>query len=617
MADVKPQNLFGVAVQNVAHLSFSAGGGWFIRYHDGTARISMNGSLPQSFHRLAASYIQTAGFYSPQQTNLQYVFFGAGETVILQDSLGNQAWIALPEDLERILTAKHKEGWLLTRSTVLCPYDERFWFAAFARRASYLETADTYYAWNIQGSTWLNNVFIREIVEGGVPVSHLTYKAPVPTTTSNRARLPSSEGSSSQIPTAKSSSLLDALSIKFHARVMRDFFKEGKRYLKITKGDIVQITETRKDGWWLGSGISGEVGFLPGNHVVQVSRTQLFGELFRSIDVSSKGYLEGACCVKIFQKSGLPLNELGNVWAMADAVDTGRLSKSQFINTMRLISDKMTEKPFPWIIPMPSTEDTAPTAAPKTSSKANNLNSVNILNVLNVSTVNMTLNVVDSGFQNRPNSANPRLSTSKPIDEVQYSVSSNLSSLAILEKQQPKSTGPPLKRMSPTKDQVIKPNARNTVTESDAKCIAKNQVFVFNGKKAVTELDTRFPILQPYIQCNDRIILTELDTEVPTMGSNAILQPSVWCSSAKSSTLSRHSKTSAAELDAKNAIPELDSRDSKAAVYARSIIAELNAKISRVQLDTRTPPVEMDGRNRIYELDGTPDISFLSIKDKR
>ena len=70
--------------RTVDHISFSSGGGWFIRYSDRTVRLSMTGTFPEKFFETAQPYMQTQNWSSsPQQSSIKYVFFGAGDTFLI------------------------------------------------------------------------------------------------------------------------------------------------------------------------------------------------------------------------------------------------------------------------------------------------------------------------------------------------------------------------------------------------------------------------------------------------------------------------------------------------------------------------------------------------------
>ena len=74
---------YGFGARTVDYISFSSGGGWFIRYSDRTVRLSMIGTFPEKFHETARPYMQTQNWSSPQQSDIKYVFFGAGDTFLI------------------------------------------------------------------------------------------------------------------------------------------------------------------------------------------------------------------------------------------------------------------------------------------------------------------------------------------------------------------------------------------------------------------------------------------------------------------------------------------------------------------------------------------------------
>ena len=183
MADVKPQQSYYTVIQTVEHISFNPKGGWFVRYHDGTVRLCGEGQYSEAFHRLAAPYMKTKNYLSKQRSPIEKVFFGAGESLILQLENRTMIWNGLPamivDDLKKNLALGHR----LTSNANLCPWDSRYMFFEWEKQLGTalekqlgITTKQHFYSWNVWSNGYIDNLFIREIVEGGYPVSHTGKK---------------------------------------------------------------------------------------------------------------------------------------------------------------------------------------------------------------------------------------------------------------------------------------------------------------------------------------------------------------------------------------------------------------------------------------------------------
>jgi hypothetical protein len=160
--------LYGLTVQPVDHVTFSPDGGWFVRYKNGTARFSTPGKLTEPHLQTSTS--------SPQYSQLQYVFFGANDAALMQLTNGTITWEGLPESLVTEIKTKVGEGWTLSKNTTLCQWNTGYYFIQWTRCYG----METSYSWRVHPSGILTDIFIREIVEGQVPVSHTVY-SPTPT----------------------------------------------------------------------------------------------------------------------------------------------------------------------------------------------------------------------------------------------------------------------------------------------------------------------------------------------------------------------------------------------------------------------------------------------------
>src|SRR5436305_10524530 len=102
LADTKPVALdkWGFRTRIVEHISFSSGGGWVVAYSDGTLRVSSIGTFPDAFHNSLKGLLKTRGCMDPQETAIKYVFFGAGDTFVVQMKNGPVKMFGIPSGLE-------------------------------------------------------------------------------------------------------------------------------------------------------------------------------------------------------------------------------------------------------------------------------------------------------------------------------------------------------------------------------------------------------------------------------------------------------------------------------------------------------------------------------------
>ncbi|CAG8488080.1 7107_t:CDS:2 [Paraglomus occultum] len=64
----------------------------------------------------------------------------------------------------------------------------------------------------------------------------------------------------------------------------------------------------------------------------------VYGILFRKADEEKKGFITGSNAVKLFSKSWLPQNVLGEIWQIVDSSNKGVLTKETFSAALRLIA---------------------------------------------------------------------------------------------------------------------------------------------------------------------------------------------------------------------------------------------------------------------------------------
>jgi hypothetical protein len=149
-------------------LTFSTGGGWFIRYADGTIRLSMKGTFPDSFHRLLKDHIVTRNLSSPQYSNIQNVWFGAGDTILIQFTNRALLWEGLPDDINQKLTKMHQDGWTLSKTTCLSPLTKHYCLLEWRQPWG----SQVKWSYNTPKTGILQSLFVREVLEGNLPVSH-------------------------------------------------------------------------------------------------------------------------------------------------------------------------------------------------------------------------------------------------------------------------------------------------------------------------------------------------------------------------------------------------------------------------------------------------------------
>jgi len=130
----------------------------------------MTGTFPESFHTDAAPYLVTKGCMDPQKSAIKYVFFGAGDTFMMQMKDGMVFFRGIPPALRQAITTQNNRRFMLRKSTALCPWDSRFFFACFEPMESW-SIASHSYSWNIWPNGYLSDIVIREVLEGLMPAS--------------------------------------------------------------------------------------------------------------------------------------------------------------------------------------------------------------------------------------------------------------------------------------------------------------------------------------------------------------------------------------------------------------------------------------------------------------
>ncbi|KAK9446746.1 uncharacterized protein V1518DRAFT_398113 [Limtongia smithiae] len=78
---------------------------------------------------------------------------------------------------------------------------------------------------------------------------------------------------------------------------------------------------------------------------------KIFDDIFDAWDGLGRGFISGETAVEILGQSGLPQNDLMQIWTLADADDKGRLTKSEFSVAMHLVYRRLSGIPVPAQLP--------------------------------------------------------------------------------------------------------------------------------------------------------------------------------------------------------------------------------------------------------------------------
>ncbi|CAK7199993.1 hypothetical protein SEUCBS139899_002681 [Sporothrix eucalyptigena] len=124
------------------HVSFSPYGAYLIRFNTGHVMLSpeTSGRFPDTFLGLASDFLHftsPARDY-PQPTQLEHVFWGPSDSVLLKSYGGALRWQGLPDALVSELRALTvgvdmlSAGFQLGKRTTLCPWDGGLYFLEFA-----------------------------------------------------------------------------------------------------------------------------------------------------------------------------------------------------------------------------------------------------------------------------------------------------------------------------------------------------------------------------------------------------------------------------------------------------------------------------------------------------
>ncbi|KIH92324.1 hypothetical protein SPBR_02279 [Sporothrix brasiliensis 5110] len=125
----------------VDHVSFSPYGAYLVRFNTGEVMLSpeTSGRFPDAFVGLTSDFVHFAGPLrnTLQPTQLEYVFWGPSDSVLVKARGGALRWQGLPESLVTELRALTvgvdmlSAGFHLSKRTTLCPWDGDLFFLEF------------------------------------------------------------------------------------------------------------------------------------------------------------------------------------------------------------------------------------------------------------------------------------------------------------------------------------------------------------------------------------------------------------------------------------------------------------------------------------------------------
>jgi len=99
------------------------------------------------------------------------------------------------------------------------------------------------------------------------------------------------------------------------------------------------------------SRVDSRFGSVSGEWQVDANELEQFREIFHNMDEPNSGYLTAEVSKDLFERSGLPVAELGHIWTMADQDMDGRLSETEFAFAMALLLRRRGGLPLPSTLP--------------------------------------------------------------------------------------------------------------------------------------------------------------------------------------------------------------------------------------------------------------------------
>lgn len=276
---------------SVRHVALSPLGGWFIRYGDGTVQVS--GRFPDAFYTIASPFLSLSGTNSHQRqaSLVEYVFFGANESIIVSVGTTIHYENASPGLIDVLKSMASTES-LYNRLTVgvktsLCPWSPEFFFVEAAQSFG----DQSQYPFSLPDDV-LSEEFLIQVASNLKPSQHL-----IPRT--------HSRGSAVQKPAHSTANQHD-LPLSSNS---------GHASAPSTKSDPIPAT-------------------------VRLAYQEKF-------DQHSKGkpLIPGNQAVLILLESGLPILSLSKTWEFVDIDKNGQLDKEEFVQAMWLIDTQQINTP--------------------------------------------------------------------------------------------------------------------------------------------------------------------------------------------------------------------------------------------------------------------------------
>ncbi|KAL1902359.1 hypothetical protein Sste5346_001337 [Sporothrix stenoceras] len=173
---------------NVDHVSFSPYGAYVVTFDTGEVVLSpeTSGRFPDAFVGLASDFVHFAGpkRNTLQPTQLEYVFWGPSDSVLIKARGGALRWQGLPNSLVTELRALTvgvdmlSAGFQLGKRTTLCPWDGNLYFLEFA---SFLGNTAKAYPYSLR-QHGLSGEAMQYVVVNQRPPEHLMSVAAPPAT---------------------------------------------------------------------------------------------------------------------------------------------------------------------------------------------------------------------------------------------------------------------------------------------------------------------------------------------------------------------------------------------------------------------------------------------------
>lgn len=87
-------------------------------------------------------------------------------------------------------------------------------------------------------------------------------------------------------------------------------------------------------------------GVTNGETIMDLEREKHL-KLFRRLDTNNDGLVNGADCKQTFLDTGLPQQDLAQIWGTVDTAQLGKLNSGQFVQAMTMIEEKLRERNRP------------------------------------------------------------------------------------------------------------------------------------------------------------------------------------------------------------------------------------------------------------------------------